>query len=176
MARALDLFSYWSAVLGAIAFFITWIIGLANGILKKEDELWHSFSFKISLTTTALGILLAVISGQLIKAIARREVSDIIASREPKRVIIYSNGCASAQKTSFINVLNNLDVKWYSGRFRSKRYKMKIISGNTTARFNLIQNDVDSTLYSVLYPKYTTTGSNEIGVVRAEHIFLNKCK
>jgi len=125
MAEFLDTLSHWFFIAGAIAGAIMWAIAMAHRISREELPLWQVANFRWWLAATVLGIGVALLSGQGLTAIARREVSALVHNTPPKKVFIYADGRTILQTPDFSRTLKNLDAGESAGqRFGRSSYEM----------------------------------------------------
>ena len=177
MIKYLDLLSYCLGLIVAAAFLIIWVIVAAHSISSEDAPINRIFYFNWWLSVLVTGVVATVATGQLVKRFARDEVRTLLNSATVKQLVIYNQSCRVLQTRKFISVLTNLDSDWPTeSRFIRHKYKVAIVANDTIARFDLIQNNTDSTLYRVLYLNYTSTANNGIGVIRITPPMVQPCQ
>lgn len=173
----LDSFSERIGLLGAAAFITTWVIGAAHGLSGAEGFPWQRTSFKISAGSFIVLITLSIISGNILQSRALQEIAKFTKSIKLKKIVLYNNHCQVVQTDYLGKSLNKLNNNSPSGsRFLGKKYRLAIINEDTIARFKLVQNNYDTTLYQLFYLKYATTSGNSIGLIRIEPSITKYCK
>ncbi|NML64887.1 hypothetical protein HHL22_06675 [Hymenobacter sp. RP-2-7] len=177
MANSLDLFSERIGLLGAAAFIVTWITVAAHGLSGSESLPWKRASFKWGACLFILLTTASLISGNILKSRARREI--LLLTRSPKlqKIVLYNSDCRIIATNYLSASLSKLDYDSPSGsRFLGKKYSIAIINNDTVARLRLVQNNYDTTIYQVFYLKYITTTSNNIGLMKIESSVTQKCQ
>jgi len=173
----LDSFSERVGLVGVAAFITTWVIAAAHGLSGAEGFPWQRTSFKISAGTFIVLITLSIISGNILQSMACREIAKFTRSKKLKKILLYNNHCQVIQTEYLGKALNKLDNDSPSGsRFLGRKYQLTILNEDTVARFKLIQNNYDTTLYQIFYLKYTTTSHNAIGLIKIEPSITKHCQ
>lgn len=177
MADSLDLFSERLGLLGAAAFIVTWITVAAHILSGSEEFPWKKAAFKWGASLFVFLTAASLISGRILKLRARREIQMLTSHSELQRIVLYNSDCRVTATEYLSKSLNRLDYNSPNGsRFLGKKYKLAIIDSDTVARFRLVQNNYDTTIYQVFYLKYITTSSNDIGLIKIESSVTQQCK
>lgn len=177
MIKLLDAVTYWLKVLGAAAFAVTFAIAAAHSISKEATPLWRLSSFRKWLAVTFLVLVLVIAPTYVINKAIQTELNLLVKKKGVLAIILYTADCKIFQPKQFLRSLAKADAVWPSGsRTTRQSYKVAVLDNDTLARFELIQNSWDSTIYKVYYFSDTTAHQEDIGVVKINPSLSRQCK